>query len=231
MFNGLSVQTLKNLWTKSNSKVDFTNLNESEIMSLISHGHDPLIYLKEKYGTHLPIIAVNRDRHETFYSLYKHIISELERWGMFEISKWFREVSLDYLFFFESKDLNTKEKRWKVINDYLIKHKFIKDPITPIINSDDHISSDTYLINILDILITPKSIWHNHDKNILWFNINELEKMEKWVSDITNKEFKLKHVNSSSHIDTKLTLNDEFKKRYNDIYDFYDLPKDIKTLI
>ena len=231
MFNGLSVKTLKNLWTKSNSKVDFTNLNESEIMNLISHGHDRLIHLKEKYGTHLPIIAVNRDRHETFYSLYKHIISESIRWGMFEIAKWLQELTLDELFFYESKDLSTIEKRFKVINDYLIKHNFLKNPIYPTIRSDDTLNSDIYLINILDILLTPKSVWHNNDKNIIWFNMNELGKMEKWVSDITNREFKLKHVNSSSHIETKLTLNDEFKHRYNTIYDYYDLPKDTKTLI
>jgi hypothetical protein len=231
ILNGLSVETLRDFWTKSNSKVDFTNINELEIMNLINHGHDPLIDLKQKFGANLPIIAVKRDRHETFYSLYKHIIFDLDRWGMFEISKWFQEVSLDSLFFYESKDLTTIQKRWKVINDYLIKHKFIKNPIYPNIQPGEPISSDIYLINVLDILITPYSVWHNHDKNIIWFNINELEKMEKWVSDITNREFKLKHVNSSSHIETKLTLNDEFKHRYNTIYDYYDLPKETKTLI
>jgi hypothetical protein len=231
ILNGLSVQTLNDLWVKNNSKIDFTNIKESEIMSLISHGHDSLIHLKQKFGTHLPIIAVNRDRHETFYSLYKHIIFELNRWEMFEIFKWFQEISLDDLFFYESKDLSNREKRWKVINDYLIKHKFIKKPIHKMITSHDSVYPNTYLINIIDILLTPKSVWHNNDKNIIWFNINELEKMEKWVSDITNTDFKLKHVNSSSHIETKLILNDEFKKRYNSIYDYYDLPKNTKTLI
>ena len=231
MLNGLSIQTLKDRLIKGNLKIDFTNTKESEITNLITHGHDELIYLKEEFGDDLPIIAVNRDRHETFYSLYKHIISELNKWEIFEISKWFQEVSLDDLFFYESKDIDTREKRFKVINDYLIKHKFIKKSIHYIMKENKPISQDSYLINVIDILLTPKSVWHNNDKNIIWFNINELEKMEKWVSDITNTDFKLKHVNSSSHIETKLILNDEFKKRYNSIYDYYDLPKNTKTLI
>jgi len=58
-----------------------------------------------------------------------------------------------------------------------------------------------------------------------------MDKMEKWVRDITNKDFKLKHVNSSSYIETKLVLDDEFKHKYNSIYDYFDLPKEKKTLI
>jgi len=231
ILSGLSVETLNNLWASNNSKIDFTNINESEIMSLISHGHDSLIDLKQKFGSHLPIIAVNRDRHETFYSLYKHIIFDLDRWGMFEISNWFTNITLDELFFYEPKDLTSRGKRWNVINNYLIKHKFIKKPIYTTIISSNSVDTETYLINILDLLITPKSIWHNNDKNIIWFNMNELEKMEKWVSDITSIDFKIKHVNSSSHIETKLILNDEFISRYNNIYDYYDLPKETKTLI
>ena len=55
--------------------------------------------------------------------------------------------------------------------------------------------------------------------------------MEKWVSDKIGKEFNLKQVNSSQHIECSLKLNQNFKERYNSIYDYYDIPKNSKTLI
>jgi hypothetical protein len=55
--------------------------------------------------------------------------------------------------------------------------------------------------------------------------------MEKWVSNKIGKEFKLKQVNSSQHIECSLKLDQNFKERYNSIYDFYDMPKINKTLI
>jgi len=55
--------------------------------------------------------------------------------------------------------------------------------------------------------------------------------MEKWVSDKIGKEFNLKQVNSSQHIECSLKLNQNLKDRYNNIYDFYDISKTNKTLI
>ena len=90
---------------------------------------------------------------------------------------------------------------------------------------------EEYIVNVINILITPSSYWHNHDKDIIWFDIKELNLMEKWVSDKIGKEFKLKQVNSSQHIECSLKLNQNFKERYNSVYDFYDTPKTNKTLI
>lgn len=231
LLNGLSVQMVHDIWKESNSKINFTNINESEIMNVIGHGHEALTDLKEKFGNHLPVIAVNRDRHESFFSLYKHVIFDLKRTGWPVISDWLSNIELEDLFFYESKDLTTIEKRRDVINNYLIKNGFITTPISQYITSSNYITPQSYLINILDILITPKSIWHNNDKEIIWFNMDEMGKMEEWVSDVTDRSFKLKHVNSSSYVTTKLQLNDEFKKKYNSIYDYYDLPKERKTII
>jgi len=49
ILNGLSVQTLDDSLTNSNSKIDFTNINESKIMNLINHPHDSLINLNQKF--------------------------------------------------------------------------------------------------------------------------------------------------------------------------------------
>jgi len=245
ILSGLDVKNL-NFWDKHNDSIDFKNIDESKIMDLIAHGHESLMDLKEKFGNHLPVIAVNRDRHDSFFSLYKHVIFDLKRTGWDNISDWLSKISIDELFFFNSNDLTNIDKRWKVINEYMIKNGFIEKYIRPprttqYVFRDSHLAilsdpisflnRECYLINIFNILITPKSIWHNNDKNITWFNIDEMSKLQDWVSNITGKKFILKHVNSNSDIKVNLELNDQFKNKYNSIYDHYDLPKNKKTLI
>jgi hypothetical protein len=84
---------------------------------------------------------------------------------------------------------------------------------------------------VIDILLAPTSHWHNNDTDIIWFDINNLSKLEEWVSNITNKPFKLKKLNSNNKIKCNLELNEEFIYYYNNVYDYYDLPKNKKTLI
>ena len=55
--------------------------------------------------------------------------------------------------------------------------------------------------------------------------------MQDWISDITQKPFELRKVNSSKHMESNLKLDFDFIKKYNSIYDYYDLPKSAKTLI
>ena len=212
-----------------NSKIDFKNIDESNIMNHIVHGHVPLIELQEKFGTIYPIIAVYRDRHEVFYSLFKHVIFDLDRTGYTEISKHLSNLTTNELFFWKTDDLVTKKSRWDVISNYLYENGLINKRVQ--VPNKMLMNPDEYLINIIDILLTPSSVWHNHNKDIIWFNINELSKMEEWISNITNKPFKIKNVNSSSHIDCKVHMDDEFIKNYNNIYDFYDIPKKEVTLI
>jgi hypothetical protein len=57
-----------------------------------------------------------------------------------------------------------------------------------------------------------------------------LYKLEEWVSNKLNIDFKLINLNSSNHFNTKLELNDEFKEKYDSIYLPYDEVKSVKTL-
>lgn len=228
--------TIKNLIRDidiHNNSIDFTNIDESKIMNLISHSHDTIMDLRLKFGHNLPVISVFRDRHEAFFSLYKHVVYDSYRIGCQEFSNWFANITLDELFFFETNDLVNMTSRWDVINRFLIEKgfhkKYITTPKKQMLYFDNNLE-DT-LINSLNVLLTPKSFWHNNDSNIIWFNINNLSEMEAWISNITGKNFTLKHVNSHAYIKTKIELNDEFKNKYNSIYDYYDLPKVNKTLI
>ena len=231
ILNNLSVSNLDIEWNQKNDLVDFNNLDESKIMESITHGHDSIVDLKRKFGRNLPVISVYRDRHDSFFSLYKHIIYDADRTGSHEFSNWMYNIDLNDLFFFETNDLTTIDKRWDIVNKFLIKNRFIDTYVIRESNPTKLSNREYLLVNILVILISPKSIWHNHDNDIIWFNINEMTKLEKWVSDITKTNFKIKNVNSHSHIETKIKLNDDFKCKYNLIYDYYDLPKNVKTLI
>jgi frataxin-like iron-binding protein CyaY len=62
-------------------------------------------------------------------------------------------------------------------------------------------------------------------------DFKKLNELEEWVSNKLGIEFKLEQSNSSKHFDSKLKLDNTFIKKYNEIYDIYDIPKVVKTLI
>jgi hypothetical protein len=80
-------------------------------------------------------------------------------------------------------------------------------------------------------LITPYSYYHQHNTNIIWFDFNELHKLEDWVSNKLNIDFKLSKINSNKIYNSNLILNDEFKEKYDSIYSKYDEIKNVKTMI
>ena len=221
ILNHLDINNLDSRLDFYNSNTNFSSINESDIMSFIEHGHTPLIELQNKFGYDLPIIAVRRNKYERFYSLYKHIIFELNRIGFNELSYKFSNFSLNDLFFFNSLDIMSKQIRYQTIAKYLLH-------ISPELK---HNESYQYIVNIIDILLTPLSHWHHHNKNIIWFNIDELQKLEEWVSNITNTKFNLKHVNSSSFIEPILKLDNQFIKRYDSIYEYYEFPQNNNSLL
>lgn len=229
ILNDLEIKNTNDDWNKINAKVDFKNINEENIMSLIGHGHEKLPLLRKKFGSEYPIIAVKRNRHEAFYSLYKHVIFDLKRANALDTYEYFKNMGLDELFFYKTENLTSPEKRLDLINNFLLEKKLIKRGISSSKNMT--LYSEEYVVNIIDILITPFSHWHNHDQDIIWFDFNDLSHMEKWVSDKIGKPFNLKKVNTSQHIECALKLDNEFIKKYNEIYDFYDLPKKTSTLI
>jgi hypothetical protein len=222
--NGLSVNNLDTRADYENSKIDFSSIDESNIMNFIEHGHTPLIELQNKFGYDLPIIATKRDRYERFYSLYRHIIYDLDRIGLTKLSSEICNLDLNELFFFKTMDIVSKKKRYDSIYSFLIK-------LMPEIKYNESDSFYQYVINVIDILLTPISHWHNHNKNIIWFDINQTDELEEWISDITHTKFKLKHVNSSKFIQPKLNLDIEFIERYDSIYEYYDFPKSNKSLL
>ena len=239
ILNEINVQTHNGEWETANDKIDFKSIDKTSLMNYIYHGHESLIDLQNKFGNEYPIIAVNRDRHQRFYSLYKHILFDLKRIGFERIYEKFSNLTLDELFFFTKDDVATKKQRWDKICEYLIDLKLLDEKIDISVTSKFNKSNEEYFktnskgyaVNMIDILLTPISHWTNNDPNIIWFDFNEMDKFENWVSNKLEKPFTLHSANSSKHMESKILLNDDFIKKYNTIYDYYDYPKLQKTLI
>jgi hypothetical protein len=239
ILNNLDVKTCDDGWTKENSNIDFTKINKVDIMNYIYHGHESLTDLQLKFGSEFPIIAVRRERHERFFSLYKHILSDFKRFGLDDFYDLFSKLTVDELFFFTKNDLLTKKSIWTKIFTFLVdrglfdKNMTMDKVIAPMKKRGDYYRQDKnlYIINILEILLTPISTLTNNSNKIIWFDFNRMGEMEEWVSNITRKPFKLESVNSSKHIECRIEFNDEFIMKYDEIYDFYDLQKEKITLI
>lgn len=181
------------------------------------HSHERLMDLRKKFGSEIPVISVKRDPYERYISLWKHIIDELHRIGETEISEIFKNLTTDEVLSYTELDISSNDRKFEFIKKFLKKNK-VKTK-TP------------YVTIFLHILMSPTSYFHHHDKSIIWFDIKELDKLEKWVSEILNMDFKLEKVNSSQHFECLITNDDYFKKKYDLIYKNCDKPKIEKTLL
>ena len=229
LINNIEVKTTNSMWEASNSDIDYQSIEKADIMNHIFHGHEDINILQSKFGIDKPVIAVRREKCERFYSLYKHILSDFKRLGYLDFYDVFSKFTIDELFFFTKEDLINKKTRWDTISDYLIDLKLINKRVD--INLSSTEQHNWYAVNIIDILLTPISFWTNHNPNIIWFEFDKLNELDKWVSNIIGRPFEIQKVNSSKDIECNIVMDDFFIEKYNGIFDYYDLPKFKNTLI
>lgn len=202
-----------------NEIADMT-LPDEEYADNLMHPHEPIHQLEEKFGNNYEIIAVKRDRHERYISLWKHILDEVHRTGDLHSFEILSNLTEKDIFIFTPNEISIKDNETikKVVNE-----KFI--------NKLGLTKDNPYLSTILTIALTPYSHYHNFDKRIIWFDFNELYKLEEWTSNKLELDFKLDKINSSQHFDCNLKLNDSFIEKYNSIFDRFDLQKYNKTIL
>jgi hypothetical protein len=194
------------------------NIKDINNTQTIEHRHERLNDLNVKFGNEYEVIAIKRNRYERFISLWKHIIDLSEINYSIELSNKFKTLKLEDILFFKNLDLISYESQYDIVYQFSE-----RNGIQPYF--------DEFMKNILLILFRPTSFWHHNDSKIQWFDFGNFMELEKWVSAKTSKPFKMENSNGSSSIECELKLNDEFMERYNSIYDYYDLPKNKKTLI
>jgi hypothetical protein len=148
-------------------------------------------------------------------------------------------MTLNQLFFFTKGDLISKNKRWEVICDLLIDLKLLEERIDISVTSkfkkseEEFIKKNTkaYAVNMIDILLTPISCWTNNNQNIIWFDFDNINELENWVSKKIGKDFKMVKTNSSQHFNCNIKINNEFKEKYDNIYNVFENRKLDKTLL
>ena len=145
------------------------------------------------------------------------VSAQLKRNGNLELSNKLLEVTNDDMLFYKTNNLINRTSKIEILKIFLKNIEYHK--------------YDENLNSLLLPIFTPISVYHNNDPKIIWFEFDELNKLEEWVSTTLEKPFILHSVNSSKHIDSKITLNDDFIRKYDSIYDYYDLPKLTKTII
>lgn len=214
--------TINHINSKSDNQLDnildWEKMSNEALSDTLTHGHESLYDLENKFGNNFPIITIKRNRHERFISLWKHIIDETHRTEDIKTFEILQKLKVDDILFFNSEDLIDNEKLVKMSKVF-----FEKNGLT---------DSSIYFKNIfLSILVKPYSLYHHHDSRVIWFELNKLYELEEWVSNILNIDFKLEKINSSQHFECALQLDDYFIEKYNKIYDIYDFKKEHKTLI
>ena len=200
------------------SLTQYDNINQIDFQNFeieFAHSHETLPDLRAKFGYHYDVISVRRNKHERFISLWKHILKLFHRYNNLDTVNKLSNLTIDELLWYKTNDLQSVESVEEVVEIFIKKYK---------LNLNE--SGRT----MLRILLFPYSKWHNHDPDIIWFDFNELYKLEEWVSNKLNMDFKLMNLNSSNYFDSKLELNDEFKEKYDSIYLPYDKVKNVKTL-
>lgn len=215
---GINVKYHTPNYNKHLLEIDLSKTNDDDIVPLIKGAHMNINLLKSTFGNQYPVVAIKRNPYEKFISLWEHWLDELKLLEDFSIYKQLVELDLNDILFFKSNDIISNESIEIVCNVFLKRHNITN------INDESKKSLNT--------VFKPDSFYHLYDENIIWFDFENLEEFSVWVSKTINKPFQLPKVNSSKHIKTKLILDDNFKKRWDSIYDLhtYNIDKRIKLI-
>lgn len=183
------------------------------------HFHESIQSLQEKFGYNYPVIGVKRDKISSFVSLWKQTLKML--YEVNETSLYDKLVNLTYedVLFFKENDYN-----------FMIPEDII-DCALEFCKRNDIETKAEYLGKFI-LLYRPKEWYHRNNPNILWFDFNDLAKLEEWVSNQLNRDFKLVNINTSTNIECNFKNDESFRELYNRIYgEKYEVFKNKKSLI
>ena len=214
----ISVQTMNDVVDTHYKNIDVLNISIEELLhNRAPHMHEKLTDLENKFGNTFDIISVKRNKHERFYSLWKHVLNEIRKYNGDEVYDKLKVLSIkDILYFPFNSNLQDFEIVSNLAKDFLDKLD---------------VNYDWYTKNCIVNMYTPTSVWHNNDPRIKWFDFDKLYELEEWVCKKIEKPFLLQNMNSSSNVECYLKLDKELIKYYNSIFDRYDIQKSEKSII
>jgi len=198
-------------------KIKLSDIKFENFEKYISHVHEPLHSLQLKFGKNIDIISVKRDKYERFISLWNVFLREIDKKEHNDTFNIFANLKIHEILFYSKDDLKDEKSISNIINEFILRNNLVK--------------LTKFGETLIRVFVTPYSYYHQHNPKIIWFDFNELHKLEDWVSDKVGVDFKLSKINSNKVYNPNLVLNDEFKEKYDSIYSKYDEIKSIKTLI
>jgi hypothetical protein len=183
------------------------------------HTHESINELEAKFGDKYPIISIRRQKYERFFSMWKHVIGEALRYGDKKSANVFTKLKVNDILYYDSDDVIDSKNRHNFIMKFLLK------------NGLSVVEVDQRILTMLNVLITPTSHYHNNRSDIIWFNFQDLNNLEKWVQELVGKPFNLQNVNSSKNIDCAIKINEDLIREYDRIYSVFDNHKETKSII
>ena len=214
---GFTIRHANSIRDKSYENIDLRNLTNMDLVYNVNHFHETINALKEKFGNDYDIISVKRNRYDRFISYFNHCIGELNRNGNLELADIFSNLSTEDLLFYKTENLFNKESKIELL------HSFLK--------RIGYSQYNNTLETLLLPMVSPVSVYHNNNPKIIWFEFNQLNKLENWVATKTGIPFKLEVFGSSGNYKSKIINDDFFVKKYSEIYDYFDFFKKQNTLI
>jgi hypothetical protein len=194
----------------------------------LHHTHECIIALEHKFGKNFEVIAVKRNRYERFISSWKHLLHNIQysRINNYkELVEKLSKLDENELFDFDNEMLTTENVK-PFDSTYTISTFFLRKFNVEIPTDKLH-----FLNKIFWWQFVPASYYHQNYSKVIWFDFEKLYELEEWASNKLNIDFKLQKINSSKDVECKLKLTDNFIKKYNDIYDRFDIVKTKKSFI
>ena len=216
--SGFEIKHYAQAWIDSAKDRINLDLDNEKLADYIVHNHERIDDLIAKFGNEYDIITIKRNRYERFISVWKHIIDMVDMGYPKELTNIFKKLNLEDILFFKDLNLISLTSQALVIEEFAQRNK-IEEYLDP------------YMKNMLLILFRPLSYWHGNNQKVKWFEFGNFTELEEWVSNKTGKSFKMERSNGSQHFNCNLKMDDNFMKRYDNIYNYYDIQKKDKTLI
>jgi hypothetical protein len=166
------------------------------------HSHIRYSEYKEIYGDKYPIITINRNPVDRFISGWKYTLLEVQR--------------TDKKLYDRLVSLSNEEFMYHFLT-YFKNLRFSDTNIQQFFNqfNPDFKLSRNLLVKFKTILV-DNSYWTDNADEIIYFNFeDEIPKLEQWVSEKCNIDFKLMSVNDTKQVNLTLIKNQRFVDFYN----------------
>jgi hypothetical protein len=192
-----------------NSKLDVVHYDYGKKKDYDRHLHIRLKYLYEKFGLK-ETICINRDYFDRWISGLKHIWDTYELIKVPLIKKW-EDVDNDFIYETFTDDyvneIYVSGKNFPTIRNHDGKSLIDYSKVTKLELNKKIIPNGIFIENILRSQLYVK----DNKKCTYEFNINEIDKFEKFIQNRYNIDFKLDILNKTSFQDNLIIKDEKLK--------------------